>query len=101
MSHKLPLCQLDVKNVFLNDIFHETLYMEQPPRYVDPRQPLHVCKLKKALYSLKQVPRTWYQQFSSFLLTRGLFCIRTYTFLFVYHWQNDLIYLSYVEDIIL
>ena len=66
--HKWPLRQLDVKNAFLNGILHETVYMEQPLGYVDLRHPLHVCKLKKALYVLKQAPRAWFQRFSSFLL---------------------------------
>ncbi|RVW83898.1 Retrovirus-related Pol polyprotein from transposon RE1 [Vitis vinifera] len=59
VSHKWPLRQLDVKNAFLNGILHETVYMEQPPGYVDPHHPLHVCKLKNTLYVLKQAPRAW------------------------------------------
>ncbi|RVW54772.1 Retrovirus-related Pol polyprotein from transposon RE1 [Vitis vinifera] len=102
VSHKWPLCQLDVKNAFLNGILHETVYMEQPPGYVDPRHPLHVCKLKKALYDLKQAPRAWFQRFSSFLLKLGFFCSRAYTSLFVFTMKDDLIYLLlYVDDIIL
>eukprot|EP00261_Vitis_vinifera_P024448 XP_010656738.1 PREDICTED: uncharacterized protein LOC104880761 [Vitis vinifera] len=54
VSHKWPLRQFDIKNAFLNGILHETIYMEQLLGYVDPRHPLHVCKLKKTLYSLKQ-----------------------------------------------
>ena len=93
--HKWPLRQLDVKNVFLNGILHETVYMEQPPGYVDPRHPLHVCKLKKTLYSMKQAPRACFQRFSSFLLRLGFSCSRTDTSLFVFNWQDDLIYLLF------
>ena len=102
VSHKWPLRQLNVKNAFLNGILHETVYMEQPSGYVDPRHPLHVCKLKKALYGLKQAPRAWFQRFSSFLLRLGFSCSRAYIFLFVFNRQDDLIYLLlYVDDIIL
>ena len=76
--------------------------MEQLLGYVDPRHPLHVCKLKKTLYSLKQVPRAWFQRFSSFLLQLGFSCSCADTSLFVFNRQDDLIYLIlYVDDIIL
>lgn len=76
--------------------------MEQPSGYVDLRHPLHVCKLKKALYGLIQAPRAWFHRFSSFLLKLGFFCSRAATSLFVFHRQDDLIYLLlYVDDIIL
>ena len=75
--------------------------MEQPQGYVDPRHPLHVCKLNKALYGLKQAPRAWFQRFSSFLLKLGFFCSRVDTSLFVFTKKDDLIYLLYVDDIIL
>ena len=76
--------------------------MEQPPGYVDPRKPLHVCKLKKALYGLKQAPRAWFHRFSSFLISLGFNCSRADTSLFVFHRQHDLLYLLlYVDDIIL
>ena len=102
MSHKWPLRQLDVKNAFLNGILHETVYMEQPPGYVDHHPPLRVCKLKKTLYGLKQAPRAWFQRFSSFILRLGFSCSRTYTSLFVFNWKDDLIYLLlYADDIIL
>lgn len=76
--------------------------MEQPPGYVDPHKPLHVCKLKKALYGLKQAPRAWFHRFSSFLISLGFNCSCANTSLFVFHRQNDLLYLLlYVDDIIL
>ena len=85
VSHKWPLRQLDVKNDFLNGILHETVYMEQPPGYVDPRHPLHVCKLKKTLYDLKQTPHAWFQRFSSFLLRLGFSYSYADTSLFVFN----------------
>ncbi|GJW82915.1 putative reverse transcriptase domain-containing protein [Tanacetum coccineum] len=48
--------QMDVKTAFLNDILCEEVYVIQPDGFVDPENPNHVYKLKKALYELKQAP---------------------------------------------
>ncbi len=48
------LHQMDVKNVFLHGDLQEEVYMEQPLGYVDQTHPNLVCRLKKALYSLKR-----------------------------------------------
>ncbi|GJR15331.1 retrovirus-related pol polyprotein from transposon TNT 1-94 [Tanacetum coccineum] len=48
--------QMDVKMAFLNGILHEEVYVSQPKRFVDPDNPNHVYRLKKALYRLKQAP---------------------------------------------
>nr|CAN63636.1 hypothetical protein VITISV_017183 [Vitis vinifera] len=70
----------------LPDLDCTDTFSPMPSGYVDPRHPLHVCKLKKALYGLKQAPRAC--------------CIDTS--LFVFNWQDDLIYLlHYVDDSIL
>ncbi|GJS11079.1 retrovirus-related pol polyprotein from transposon TNT 1-94 [Tanacetum coccineum] len=61
--------QMDVKTAFLNGILCEVVYVSQPDGFVDPENPNHVYKLKKALYRLKQAPRSWYDLLSSFLLS--------------------------------
>nr|GFC82100.1 retrovirus-related Pol polyprotein from transposon TNT 1-94 [Tanacetum cinerariifolium] len=69
--------QMDVKTAFLNGILREEVYVSQPNGFVDPDNPNHVYKLKKAFYGLKKAPRTWYDLLSSFLLsqkfTKGTF----------------------------
>ncbi|KAK9082407.1 hypothetical protein Syun_031825 [Stephania yunnanensis] len=102
LAKQWPICQLDVKNAFLHGIIAEDIFMEQPPRMVDPLYPTHVCKLKRAIYGLKQTPPAWFDRFSSFLLNYGFFCSLADPTLFIFHSDyGSLILLLYVDDMLL
>jgi hypothetical protein len=59
--------------------------MKQPPGFVDPHFPHHICKLDKSLYGLKQAPRAWYARLSAKLQDLGFLPSKADTSLFLYH----------------
>ncbi|GKE63267.1 retrovirus-related pol polyprotein from transposon TNT 1-94, partial [Tanacetum coccineum] len=52
-NKNMSIYQMYVKTNFLNDELHEEVYVSQPEGFVDPGNPTHVYKLKKALCGLK------------------------------------------------
>ncbi|GJX85999.1 retrovirus-related pol polyprotein from transposon TNT 1-94 [Tanacetum coccineum] len=102
VAHKnMSIYQMDVKTTFLNDKLKEEIYVSQPGGFVDQDNPLHVYKLKKAIYDLKQAPRAWYDMLSSFLVSQQFSKCAVDPTLFTRHAGNDIILVQiYVDDII-
>ena len=71
VSRSWPIHQLNIKNAFLHGDLKETVYMYQPPRFMDPQNPTHIYRLLKSLYGLKQAPRTWYHRFATYIHNCG------------------------------
>jgi hypothetical protein len=57
IHYNWPFKQSDVSNAFFHGHLSEEVLMEYPTGFVNAVFPNHVCKLKKALYSLKQAAR--------------------------------------------
>ena len=73
--------------------------MEQSTTFVSSTTPNHVCKLSKALYSLKKGHHAWYNKLSSCLLQYGLFSSKFETSLFVIPSSSSTtILLVYADD---
>ena len=71
VSHGWSLHQLDVNNAFCQDRLFEDVYMALPSGFIDFDHPTSVCKLRKAIFGLKQAPWAWYHELRQFLLDFG------------------------------
>ncbi|KAK0572541.1 hypothetical protein LWI29_033229 [Acer saccharum] len=101
VTNDWPLRQLDVNNAFLQGSLSDDVYMSQPPGFVDAALPHHVCKLRKAIYGLRQAPRAWYNELRTFLLATGFINSQCDTSLFILRRSGHTLYLLvYVDDII-
>ncbi|GKA36909.1 retrovirus-related pol polyprotein from transposon TNT 1-94, partial [Tanacetum coccineum] len=93
--------QPDIQNAFLHGNLKEHVYMKQPPGFIDPQRPDHVCLLHKSLYGLKQAPRAWFERLSKALFDLGFKGSKTDPSLFIYSRGDTLLYIMvYVDDII-
>ena len=75
---------MDVKSAFFNEELKETVYVRQPPGFLDNGNPGKVLRLHKALYGLRQAPRAWNAKLDNTLLSLkfkrcALACTRTAT----------------------
>lgn len=57
--------------------------MEQPQGFEDKDKPKYVNKLKRALYGLKQVPKTCHRKIQEFLIQKRFAMKTSYSSLFV------------------
>ena len=60
-----PLYQFDVKNAFLHGEIEEEVYMQAPPGFSKEFDQGEGCRLRRALYGLKQSPRAWFGRFTA------------------------------------
>ena len=97
------LQQFDVKNVFLHGDLEKEIYMEVPHGFSPSSNGDIVCRLKKALYSLKQSPRVWFGRFAKAMLCIGYKQSKGDHSLFIKHSVLGKIFvlLVYVDDIII
>lgn len=93
---------LDFVTAFLNpEIDRETVFMTLPLEMdsVDPCfSAIHVVRLRKALYGLRQAPLLWYKEIHKFLLSIGFSQSTVDSNLY---YGKGIILLLYVDDILL
>ncbi|KAG8493766.1 hypothetical protein CXB51_011188 [Gossypium anomalum] len=104
VSRGWQLQQVDVNNAFLNCDLADEVFMQQPPGYIQygaDGQTL-VCRLKKALYGLRQALRAWFDKLKAFLVSVGFVMSKSDASLFVQVMPSSILYvLVYVDDIII
>eukprot|EP00253_Pinus_taeda_P005049 PITA_05049 len=101
VKNKWKVYQTDVKSAFLNGVLMEEVYIEQPLGYEKKSQKHKVCRLKKALYRLKQTPRAWYSRIDSYLLEKGFEKCEGEPTLYIKEKDGKiLIVVLYVDDVI-
>ena len=94
--------QLDVHNAFVNGTLQEEVDMSQSASMRDSSYPDHVCRLRKAIYGLKQAPWAWYDALRTFLVSLGFVTSRADTSLFILRRPSHTVYfLVYVDDLII
>ena len=102
--HKIELRHWDVVSAFLNGVCREDIYMEQPPGFekggVDSNgKPIHVCKLQKYVYGLKQAGREWGKHFAYCLNKLGFESLKSDEGVFVLHAPTFFcLVVSHVDD---
>ena len=69
--HDWEIEALDVKTAFLFGELDEEIYMEQPEGFMVKGKEKKVCRLRKAIYGLKQAALQWNKQLHKSLLEMG------------------------------
>jgi Reverse transcriptase (RNA-dependent DNA polymerase) len=102
VNHDWPLFQMDVKNIFLQGELEEEVYMDVPPGLQVDTQKKVVCRLKKAIYGLKQSPRAWYGKLSNALVKVGFKRSGADSSMFTQVTKSGLVViLIYVDDLVI
>ena len=93
--------QLDIITAFLESLMKETVYVEQPHGFEEPRSARYarVCHLLRALYGLKQAPREWYLTLISYLINLGYKRLEHDHCVFGH--ENGVIIAIFVDDLLL
>lgn len=96
------LRQVDINNAFLNGDPTENVHMPQPKGFKDKNKSDYVCKLRKALYDLRQAPTVWFDKLKGALSSWGFENSKCDTSLFFRRVKSEIIImLIYVDDIII
>jgi hypothetical protein len=96
------LHQMDVNTTFLNGEIEEEVYIKKLEEFMTHNEKSHVCRLKKAMYGLKQEHRSRYEKMDGFLMCLGFRKSDVDPNLYYHSFGNEwLILVLYVDDLFL
>ena len=98
---RMHVHQLDVCTAFLNGELQETVFIDQPPGFETGGAGIK-CRLRKALYGLRQASRAWYEKLKKELLGLGFVQSKGDPSLFIQHREDGQVVnlLVYVDDLL-
>ena len=92
--------QVDVTTAFLYGTVDKDIYVRQPPGHGDGTE--RVCKLRRALYGLKQSPRIWEEKLRSSLQGLGFASSTVDPCLYTMRRDGQLVFiLDFVDDMLI
>lgn len=96
----LQIDQMDVITAFLHGDIEETIFMEQPESFNDGTG--RVCRLKKAIYGLKQASRQWNIKLNDVLEKAGYKRCQKDTCIYVRRDRDKIVVVAvYVDDLVI
>ncbi|UYV73755.1 hypothetical protein LAZ67_11000746 [Cordylochernes scorpioides] len=101
VEYNLIVHQMDVQSAYLNGEIKEEVYMAQPENFVSRKYPEKVCRLKKAIYGLKQAGIVWHEKLDTELKYLGLKQIQSDNCVYIKHHEGILLVAIYVDDLII
>jgi hypothetical protein len=105
VTHGFDITQIDFDAAYLNALLPPDLdiYMKQPRGFerVGPNGEPMTCKLRRALYGLKQSGRLWYKTLRAYMESEGYHCLDMDQCVFIRHNGDKwVIVVAYVDDLI-
>ncbi|UYV65699.1 hypothetical protein LAZ67_3005177 [Cordylochernes scorpioides] len=101
VEYNLILHQMDVQSAYLNGEIKEEIFMTQPENFVSRKYPEKVCRLKKAIYGLKQAGIVWHEKLDTELKNLELKQLQSDNCVYIKHDEGILLVAIYVDDLII
>ena len=92
---------MDFVTAFLSCMLDEDIYIQQPDDYLKKGKECLVCKLKKPLYCLKQLPRSCNKVLKEFLTSVGFVQSSADPCTYIKSGNCHVVVAAYVDDLVI